>query len=88
MNISGPSAPLLDDLVRLLQRRVIAVVEADAHAHVAGARRREQRIDLGDGAAGRLLDDDVLAGVDGRLRDRRQRVVGGRDDHDVHVRRE
>ena len=48
-------------------------------------RGHEQPVELLDGSRGRLFDEHVLAGLDRRDRDRRQGVVGGRDDHEVDI---
>jgi hypothetical protein len=80
-----PERAARHQVVRLLQRRVVAMVEADPHAQVVGAGERHERLDLGHRASRGLLDQHVLAGLEGRARDLGQRVVGGGDDDDVHV---
>ncbi len=74
-----------DERARLQQRGVEAVVVADAHAHAGRGRcfaQPEQRLEtIGAG----FLDEHVLAGGDGAVREERERVVGRRDEHQVDV---
>ena len=64
-----PERARVDELARLLERGMIAVVEADADADARAFRpRRSRGRSFVDGARRRLLDQDVLAGLDRRER--------------------
>ena len=54
----------VEQLAGLAERGMIAMVEADAHEPATSSGRFDQRIELAQRAAGRLLDEDVLAGRD------------------------
>ena len=64
---------------------MVAVVEADAHEPAGLGRRGHEPIDLGDRSRRRLLDQHVLAGAKRPHAQRRQRLVGGRDDRDLDL---
>ncbi len=56
MNISGPSAPAVDELPRLLKRRVISVIEPDSDPAIVALGRGNQPIEFRNGARGGFLD--------------------------------
>ena len=66
MNISGPHAPLVPDLARLHERRVEAVVEAHLDDHAARVRAASTTGRARRASRRRLLDEHVLAALDGR----------------------
>ena len=71
--------------MRLGDRRMEAMVEADLDDALVPAGGRRDRRHLGGAASGRLLDEDVLAGLDRRQRDLRLAVVHGGDDDGVDL---
>src|SRR5262249_43056173 len=70
----------------LQQRRMMAVVEADADADVVAAGDGGDGIQLGGAAGAWFFDKDVLAGFDGTQGNLGQRSVQCRHQNDVHVR--
>jgi hypothetical protein len=68
---------------RLEDDRVVAVDERDGGDSVRALRRLEQALGLGRRRRERLLADDVLAGLERRLGERRVQVVGRADVDDV-----
>ena len=89
--VARPDVEQLADLAgveqgaRLLEGRVEAVVEPDLDDDALPLGGVQQRPELGGVAGGRLLDQDVLAGLDGGQRGRRQHVVRRRHDDGVDV---
>src|SRR6476620_2038046 len=64
---------------------MIAVIEPDADAAVVALRRLDHSIEFRSRSRRRLLDQHVLASLDGRQTQRRQGLVGRRDNDDVNV---
>ena len=61
------------------------VVEPHFHNHATGLGRRDERNQLHRPTRRRLLDQNVLTVLDRCLRYCRQRIVGGGNDHELHV---
>jgi len=72
-------------LLGLAQRRVVAVVEADAHENARPTGRFDHLVQIAGTPRGGLLDQRVLAGGDGPQRYFREEVVCDTDDHDVDI---
>ncbi len=77
-----PQVPAGHDRVRLLQRRVVAMVETHTNGQPALAGHRLHRIELGGRQRRGLLDEDVPAGPQCGEGERHQCLVGGRDNDD------
>jgi hypothetical protein len=69
----------------LLQRWMVAMVEADTDEPAGLGRCGHKPIDLADRPCRGFLEEDVLAGAKRPQPQRRQRLVGGRDDCDFDL---
>ena len=78
-------AAVLHELDRLAHGRAAAVHRADLHDLAVGARRVDHLAPFPDGVRRRLLDVDVLAGLQRPDRGERVPVIRNRDDDGVDV---
>jgi hypothetical protein len=76
----------VDELPRLLQCRMVSMIEPDTNEAAAPMSGINNRVDLGDGSGCRLFDEHVLAAVKRRARDVREHVRARRGDHKIDVR--
>ena len=76
----------VEQLAGFLERRMIPMVEPDAHQPLTSPRGRvDHSVDLRHRAAAGFSTDHVLARATAARRDLRQHLVGRRDDDDVDV---
>ncbi len=79
----APELAGVDELLHLAHAGVVDEQVAEHEATPPGLGRVEQILHLGRAQGDRLLDDDVLAGLEGLLGERVVRGHRGRDDHGV-----
>jgi hypothetical protein len=91
VSVSGPhehqrtESTGIDKLPRLPDGGVIPMVESHADSPIRSTGRVDKRRNFPCRTPRRFLDENMFARVERGVRNRRERIVGRRDDYDIHV---